>query len=102
MTKPHQPKQRTTPKRRIAFRNRHGYIKIGTPVVFDMENQDMWGGDNQGTLDFEDGKYVIRTKRSGTLQTQGYLSAYWNTIQPVSWAYNPSDYPPIKKIKKKV
>lgn len=65
------------------FHNKYGYIKLGTPVRFEVENQDMWYGDLTGVLAYEDGEYVIKTENSGTLATSGYLSVYWNTIQPL-------------------
>ena len=72
-------------KRRIPFHNKYGYIKLGTPVRFLVENQSMWYGDNQGILayDEDEKEYVIDTKNSGRLATSGYLSVYWNTIQPL-------------------
>jgi len=72
-------------KRRKPFKNRHGFIKLGTPVVFGVENQSMWGGDLRGILayDKDTEEYVIDTERSGRLKTSGYLSVYWNTITPL-------------------
>ena len=69
-------------KRRVRFHNRYGYIKLGTPVHFEVENQNFWGGDNRGILDYIDGEYVIRTENSGILKIGEYLSVYWNTIRP--------------------
>ena len=68
------------------FRNKHGYIKLGTPVSFQVENQNMWMGDLQGVLAFDDEtkEYVIDTENSGRLKTSGYLSVYWNTIRPLT------------------
>lgn len=70
--------------RRKPFRNKYGFIKLGAPVRFEVENQSMWGGDLRGHLAFDKNtnEYVIDTKRSGRLKTSGYLSVYWNTIQP--------------------
>ncbi len=68
--------------RRKPFRNKYGFIKIGTPVSFQVENQSMWGGELSGTLDYENGEYVIQTERSGTLKISGYLSVYWDSIRP--------------------
>lgn len=71
-------------KKRLRFHNRYGYIKIGTPVWFQMENQSLWGGDNSGILAYNEKtrEYVIDTENSGRLKTSGYLSVYWNTIIP--------------------
>lgn len=72
-------------KRRTPFHNKYGYIKLGTPVRFEVENQSMWYGDLHGVLAYDDGlqEYVVKTENSGTLKTSGYLSVYWNTIQPL-------------------
>lgn len=74
-------------KRRKRFHNKHGYIKLGTFVGFDVENGSMWGGDREGYLAFDEDtqEYVIDTARSGRLKTSGYLSVYWNTIYPKSY-----------------
>ena len=71
--------------KRKPFRNKHGYIKLGTPVYFEVENQNMWMGDLQGVLGFDEKtkEYVIDTENSGRLKTSGYLSVYWNTIKPL-------------------
>ena len=71
--------------RRKRFHNNFGYIKVGSPVRFEVENQSMWGGDLEGILAFDEktGEYVIDTPRSGRLKTSGYLSVYWNTIRPI-------------------
>lgn len=73
-------------ERRKPFRNRHGFVKLGTLVRFEVENQSMWGGDLRGILayDRETKEYVIDTERSGKLKTSGYLSVYWNTIMPLT------------------
>ncbi len=70
--------------RRKPFHNKYGYIKLGTPVYFTMENASMWGGDRWGILAFDEDtkEYVIDCERSGRIKTSGYLSAYWNTIRP--------------------
>ena len=70
-------------KRRTPFHNRYGFIKLGTKVYFEVENQDQWYGDSFGILCYQNGEYVIETERSGTIKTDGHYSAYWNTIRPV-------------------
>ena len=67
------------------FKNDYGIIKVGTLVSFEVENQNMWMGDLEGILAYDDEikEYVIKTQRSGILKTSGYLSVYWNTIHPI-------------------
>lgn len=66
------------------FKNPKHEIPEGTHVGFEMENQSMWGGDNDGFLKRKNDKWVIETKRSGTIGIGGWLEAYPNTIYPIN------------------
>lgn len=67
------------------FKNKYGFIAVGTEVHFQVENQNMWSGDLKGILGYDIGtkEYVVYTEHSGTLKTNEYLSIYWNTIRPI-------------------
>ncbi len=67
-----------------AFQNRYGIIKVGTRVSFLVENQDSWGGDNNGILIYEKNEFKIKTQNSGILTIDKGYDAYSGTIQPVS------------------
>jgi hypothetical protein len=64
------------------FKNQYGKISIGTKVKFEVENQNMWGGDLEGILIKHNGEFCIKTERSGILEIDKWLSVYGNTIQP--------------------
>ncbi len=68
-------------KKEKRIKNRNGIIKVGDEVIFKVENQDIWVGDTTGILDFIDGEFVIRTKRSGILTIDKGYDVYFNTIK---------------------
>lgn len=86
-----------TDTEREPFKNTYGTIEVGTRVRFEVENQDMWGGDLEGVLAYDETskRYVIDTPRSGRLKLEGYLSVYWNTVRPIQ----PYEVSPWEKLR---
>ena len=65
------------------MKNKNGVINVGEKVGFRVENQDMWAGDLAGILDFIDGEFVVRTKRSGILTINKGYDIYFNSIEKI-------------------
>ena len=63
------------------FKNKNGIISVGDKVRFTVENQDIWGGDNEGIIDYLDDEFVIKTKRSGIITIDKGYDAYYHTIE---------------------
>ena len=70
-------------KREKKIKNKNGIIKVGDKVMFNVENQNIWGGDITGILDFVDGEFVIRTKRGGILTMNKGYDVYFNSIEKI-------------------
>jgi hypothetical protein len=70
-------------KNNNVLQNRYGDIEVGSNVKFLVENQDDWGGDNRGTLIFENEEFKIQTKNSGILTIGKGYDVYWNTIEKI-------------------
>jgi len=64
--------------------NRNGIIKIGDKVRFKVENQDMWSGDLVGTLDWQNGEFVIKTENSGIITIDKGYDAYFHTLEKIN------------------
>lgn len=66
------------------FTNRHGSIKIGERVSFEVENQIsgcyMW--DTHGQLRMRNGEWVIKTRQGVVTINKGY-DAYLNSIRAI-------------------
>ena len=71
-------------KKRKKFRNKYGEIPEGVEVAFQVENQNMWSGATRGILQFVNGEFVIKTKRSGLVTIDKGYDAYGNTIYPIN------------------
>ena len=82
-TKKTETKEETAFRKLKKFKNRNGEFPAGSKVWFKMENQDMWMGDNQGTLIFQKGQWKIQTKNSGMITIGKGLDAYAGTIELV-------------------
>jgi hypothetical protein len=67
----------------MVLENKYSEIKVGSKVIFSVENPSQWIGSNEGILRHDGSEFYIETKNGIVTINKGY-DAYLNTIRCVN------------------